>query len=198
MKRVVSIAVRAAAPCIVACLLPIAAIAAEPDADSPKADGGLPILGGFENTLPLMIGGGITVGVLMIGFFVLNAGRSEPRRTVDSTGTVQQLPPDVVPGANPLRFFAMPVVFLILLAVALPLGYSIWKSMPEGKDLVTPPPFTPIDMKPGYDMSKLQIAPLPPPPQFDPPKFSMPPVRMPAPPPPIRVPTITPARPPHR
>jgi hypothetical protein len=62
----------------VICLFPSRAVATEPDEHEPKTEGKL-YLGGFEKSLPLAIGGGITVGIVWAGFFLLNTNQPEPR-----------------------------------------------------------------------------------------------------------------------
>jgi hypothetical protein len=144
-----------------------AAAAAEPEPEAPKA-GQLPNLGGFENSIPLAIGGGITVGVLLVGFLVLNAKKPQPPPSLDQPIDPDHLPGDVVGGPSPLRYFVMPVVLVALLAVGIPLGYSVWKSFPDTESLFTHTKEALQQMHgappPPVDSNRFRFAPIPAPP----------------------------------
>jgi hypothetical protein len=182
---------------LIVCLFPGAVAAVEPEASPPQNEGKL-YLGGFEKSLPIAIGGGITVGILWAGFFLLNARQPESGKSSGQEYVTEQLPPDVVPAPNPLRYLAVPVLTLVLLAMALPLGYSIWTSLPDRYQLVTPPKQAPL-FTPGPSI-EAKFVPLPESSlKFSP---SGPPIpiciqQLP-PPPPIRVPVITPPNIPRR
>jgi hypothetical protein len=169
MTRLRAILCAVALPIVVWSFAGIAA-AAEPESQDPKL-GQLPDLGGFDKSIPLAIGGGITVGVLVVGFFLLNLKKPQPR-TVESSFNEEfdprTLPPPGVGSPNPLRYFAMPVLFVALIAVFLPLGYSVWKSLPDTDSVFTPTKLQPVDFpKAPFDLTDFKIAPLPPPPTFD-------------------------------
>jgi hypothetical protein len=164
------------------------AAAAEPEPDAPKA-GELPNFGGFEKSIPLAIGGGITVGVLWVGFLVLNAKKPQRAQSFDQQMDPDHLPADVVGSPSPLRYFVLPVLFVALLAVGIPLGYSIWKSLPD-TPLIMPPKGAlqpvPIDFQPSpVDYTKFKFVPIPAPPAIHVPPYT---------PPPVRVPVVTPPR----
>jgi hypothetical protein len=185
----------AVALAVVVCWLPVAC-ADEPEAEAPKI--GQPMnLGGFEKGLPLAIGGGITVGVLCAGFFLLNAKKPQAKASFDQDPYYEPPPSRVVAAPNPLRYFAMPILFVALLAAVVPLGYSIWNSLPDGKQIVTPPKPAQFDV--GTPMTGLKMIDISQFKTMDPPKFSMP-IPTPGPPqvrsvtqpPPVRIPSIQP------
>jgi hypothetical protein len=91
----------------------------------------------------------------------------------------------------------MPAVLLALLAVFVPLGYSIWKSMPSTQLKLPQQQDLKLDMQPGIDWSKMKPVELPAPPTF---KFTPPTIQVPQPqiPPPVHVPIIAPPQPRHR
>jgi hypothetical protein len=180
---------------IIVCALPATAVAGEPIPEDPQPVQKLN-LGGFEKSLPMAIGGGITVGVLMLGFFFLNAKKPQPVASPDWQSGNEPLPPHVVGGTNPLRYLVAPILFLTLLAAAVPLGFSILKGMPGAKALWTPPtsqfvapgmpiavgtPLAPIDIN---DFKRMPIPspivntlpPLPPPIRLPP--GALPPIRV--------------------
>jgi hypothetical protein len=137
----------------------------------------------------MAIGGVITVTVLALGFVLLNSKRPESRTSADWEITGEQLPPDVVAGANPLRYLVTPAIVLALMAVFVPLGLSIWKNMPDVK-LPVPPTngkvdlnlnsepvidwskMKPIEMPKGFEAPKSPVIPVPAPiPVAPPPHF---------------------------
>jgi hypothetical protein len=165
-----------------------------------------PDAGGFENAFPFVIGGAITLGVLGFGFILLS-GKQQPAKpavTTESDPYYDQIPPNVVPAANPIRYLIGPAVVLALLAVFVPLGYSLWNkfsaaelALPKPEDLKInvhqPTPdwanFKPIEP---IDWQKLQLRMVPtqaPTITFQQPRIPQIPV-----PPPIYVPTPHPPR----
>jgi hypothetical protein len=188
MIRLLSIASRTLLLAIVVCSIPRAA-AAEPEGGrpnvEPRAEPGV-----LEKNLPLVVGGVSTVFILGVGFVLLSGKRAESR----PKEYAEPLPPDVVQAPNPLRYLVAPAAFVVLLAVGLPLGYSIWNSMPTSKSLIGPsvtmPPangFHGTGIEP-VQFPEFKVTPLP----LNPTVNFNPPPRMPQP-----APGFTPVKPPQ-
>jgi hypothetical protein len=137
MKRYLPVGIRAIATVVLLIACHGTAAAADAKQGTAKADGGP-----FENSLPLVIGGVITLGVLGFGFILLS-GKQEQARSPVATDTDpyydQVPPPHVVPAANPIRYLVGPAVVLGLLAVFVPLSYSLYKKFAEA-ELALPKP----------------------------------------------------------
>src|SRR5579871_5215222 len=86
---------------ILVCSLHGVATAAEPPASAAKTDSGP------GKHLPLVIGGGVTLAILGLGFILLGSKPKpqEPRVPTEKDPAYDDLPRDVVPAANPLRYF---------------------------------------------------------------------------------------------
>jgi hypothetical protein len=165
MTRLRAVLCTVALPIVVWSFAGIAA-AGEPEPEAPKA-GQLPNLGDFEKNIPLAIGGGITAGVLLVGFLVFNARKPQRPPSLDQPVDPDHLPGDVVGGPSPLRYFVMPVLLVALLAAGIPVGYSVWKSMPDAESLFAPTKERLQQMHgqpPSLDSNRFNFAPIPAPP----------------------------------
>lgn len=194
MTRTRSIVVRSLPTAVVFFSLHGVASAAEPQADVAKNDPGL------GNILPVVIGGAITLGILGAGL-ILMGPKPKPRGTPTEKDPTypDDLPRDLVSSSIPLRYFVAPIGLAVLLAVLLPLGYSVWGSMPEWDKNFPKPQNVNLKLPPPPDWSNTTTI------DLRPPEFTMPQapsgptkfhVQYIQPPPPARMPTIP--GPPHR
>jgi hypothetical protein len=201
MNRTLRDGVRVFGALILLCALHGSAAAADAKQGAAKTEAG-----GLDGSLPLVIGGAITLGVLGFGFILLSGSRqpAKPPVTTEADPYYDQVPPDVVPAASPVRYLIGPAILLVLLAVFVPLAYSLYAKFSDFQ-LITPAeaariqsqPQPAIDFStfkpvPPIDWQSLQLKMVPPPTitfQQPPITFQQPRTQIQQVPPPINVPT---------
>jgi hypothetical protein len=170
------------------------AVAAAPEASAPKSG-----MQAFNNSLPFLIGGVITLGVLGLGLIFLGGKQQSTRAPAHADADpLYEVPSHVVPAANPLRYLVMPAILLLLLAVLVPLGYEIWTNLPDGNIKLPARQDLGIEFKSTIDWSKMKPIELPTTPTFKTQPFQPPTIHIPQPPPPVPVPVFPPPQPRHR